>query len=186
MFHPGDGKLKTLRKGFSDMRQSKYESIQDTMSCSSSRHGDWGWLYADESEGGASIPVAVMPSFPPSKDSTYDRDGRIRRRVIEDVNVENVKSDGRDVNAESSNALEPMALPKSTHTLLFSEPICSFPFVFAMVIALVCLSCLSLALVNNLFKEASGGWNGDNLARGIVDSIPANVTQYAHHSTLQY
>ena len=146
-----------------------------TMSCSSSRHGDWGWLYADESEGGPSIPVAAMPSFPPSKDSTYDRDGRIRR-VIEDVIVENVKSDVRDVNAESSNALEPMALPKSTHTLLFSEPMCSFPFLFAVVIALVCLSCLSLALVNNLFKEASGGWNGDNLARGIVDSIPVNVT----------
>jgi hypothetical protein len=69
-----------------------------------------------------------------------------------------------------------MTLPKSTHTLLFSEPICSFPFVFAVAIALVCFSCLSLALVNNLFKEAPGGWNNANLARGIVDSIPANVT----------
>ena len=129
--------------------------------------GDWDWLYADESVGGPSIPVAVMPSFPPSKD--------FRKRVIEDVNDGNVKSDVT-YDAESSNVSEPMTLPKSTHTLLFSEPICSFPFVFAVVIALVCFSCLGLALVNNLFKEAPGGWNNPNLARGIVDSIPANVT----------
>ena len=48
----------------------------------------------DESVGGPSIPVAVMPSFPPSKDSTNNcDDGRIRKRVIEDVNDGNVKSD---------------------------------------------------------------------------------------------
>lgn len=60
-------------------------------------------------------------------------------RTMEDVNA---KSDG--------NVTEPMTLPKSTHTLLFSEPMCSFPFVFDMVIALVCLSCLGLALVNTI------------------------------------
>jgi hypothetical protein len=129
--------------------------------------GDWDWLYADESVGGPSIPVAVMPSFPPSKDSTYNRDvDRIRKRVIEDVNDENVKSDVT-YDAESSNVSEPMTLPKSTHTLLFSEPMCSFPFIFAIVIALVCFSCLGLALVNNLFKEAPGGWNNPNLARSV-------------------
>lgn len=41
---------------------------------------------------------------------------------------------------------EPIVFPQSTHSLLFTEPVCSFPFLFAVFIVLMSLSCLVLAL----------------------------------------
>lgn len=60
--------------------------------------------------------------------------------------------------------LDPVTLPKSTHTLLFTEPINSIPFVVSVVIAAISIECLYLALFNN------------GIAKKIVrDVIPANV-----------
>ena len=44
---------------------------------------------------------------------------------------------------------EPFCLPESTHTLLFTQPVCSIPFFYALVIAAVSVFCLLLALSYN-------------------------------------
>ena len=55
---------------------------------------------------------------------------------------------------------DPVQLPQSTHSLLFSEPICSLPFAFAVGILLISFGCLGLAFVNNI----------------DVNDVPVNVT----------
>ncbi|KAL7461130.1 hypothetical protein ACHAXS_001558, partial [Conticribra weissflogii] len=60
---------------------------------------------------------------------------------------------------------EPILLPQSTHTLLSTEPVFSFPFIFAVIIAIMSAMCLILALMNN----ATHGLSGNRL------SIPVNV-----------
>ena len=61
--------------------------------------------------------------------------------------------------------LDPIILPKSTHTLLFTEPINSAPFVLSVLIAALSILCLLLALFNTgLTKE------------GIKAVIPVNVS----------
>ena len=47
-------------------------------------------------------------------------------------------------------------LPSSTHTLLITEPIWSFAFLFSLLIALVSLACLILVLSNNVSNSESG------------------------------
>ena len=58
--------------------------------------------------------------------------------------------------------LDPIDLPESTHTLLFTEPICSVPFAVGISIAGLSILCLLLALFDN------------NLSN-LKDVIPANV-----------
>ena len=55
---------------------------------------------------------------------------------------------------------DPVQLPQSTHSLLFSEPVCSLPFAFAVGILLISFGCLGLAFVNNI----------------DVNDVPVNVT----------
>lgn len=46
---------------------------------------------------------------------------------------------------------EPIMFPQSTHSLLFTEPVCSIPFLFAVFIVVLSLISLSLAMtVNNI------------------------------------
>ncbi len=78
-------------------------------------------------------------------------------RIIEDGNISD-EDDEKDHN-------EPILLPQSTHTLLFTEPVFSFPFIFAVIIAIMSAMCLILALMNN----ATHGLSGNRL------SIPVNV-----------
>ena len=59
---------------------------------------------------------------------------------------------------------DPITLPESTHTLLFTEPINSIPFCWALVIAAGSFLCLILALQ-------------DNPWRNFQNEIPANVPQ---------
>lgn len=60
--------------------------------------------------------------------------------------------------------LDPITFDESTHTLLFTEPINSTPFVLSILIAVLSILCLLLSLFNNgLAKER------------IEDVIPANV-----------
>ena len=59
--------------------------------------------------------------------------------------------------------LDPITLPKSTQTLLFTEPIDSVPFAVGIFIATLSVLCLLLALFNN------------GLSKDLNDVIPANV-----------
>ncbi|KAL7454765.1 hypothetical protein ACHAWC_008115 [Mediolabrus comicus] len=45
---------------------------------------------------------------------------------------------------------DPIELTRSTHSLLFSEPVCSLPFLFAIIIAMMSFICLVLACYNNM------------------------------------
>jgi hypothetical protein len=59
-------------------------------------------------------------------------------------------------------------LPQSTHSLLFTEPVCSFPFLFAAFIALLSFLVMVLALINNKFADGSDENN--------VYQVPVNVS----------
>jgi len=61
--------------------------------------------------------------------------------------------------------LDPIILQESTHTLLFTEPIKSIPFIFSVLIATLSILCLLLALMNNGVTS-----------KAIKYVIPANVT----------
>ncbi len=50
-----------------------------------------------------------------------------------------------DVNEE-----EPIVLTQSTHSLIFTEPICSVPFWFGLVVAAMSYACLILAMLHNM------------------------------------
>jgi hypothetical protein len=67
---------------------------------------------------------------------------------------------------EKDDDSDPITLPESTHTLLFTEPIKSKPFLFSVIIAAMSTLCLLLALMNNLPQAGEG----------FKDIIPANVT----------
>ena len=144
--------------------------------------GDWDWLFGN----GTTVGAPHAPHAPPrtttaarSDAGPTTRDVR-RRRGIEDakVSAEDVGGGGGGIDDDDDDdddgdpdesVAEPIALPQSTHTLLFTQPATSFPFVFAIAVALVCCSCLVMALLNNL---TSGG--GDD-KRGDFIGMPANV-----------
>ncbi|KAL7533728.1 hypothetical protein ACHAXR_006358 [Thalassiosira sp. AJA248-18] len=53
--------------------------------------------------------------------------------------------------ANSKNSSEgALKLPESTHSFLFTEPVCSIPFLFSLGIAAISYGCLALALVYNV------------------------------------
>eukprot|EP00985_Skeletonema_marinoi_P022295 scaffold14206_cov95-Skeletonema_marinoi.AAC.2 len=58
---------------------------------------------------------------------------------------------------------DPITLPQSTHTLLFTEPVCSKPFLFSVAIATLSILCLLLALTNN------------GITLDGIGQVPANV-----------
>ena len=53
-------------------------------------------------------------------------------------------------NTDIKTREEVITLPESTHSFLFTEPINSLPFAFAIGIAVISYTCLALALQNNL------------------------------------
>jgi len=58
---------------------------------------------------------------------------------------------------------DPITLPQSTHTLLFTEPVCSKSFQFSVAIATLSILCLLLALTNN------------GITLDGIGQVPANV-----------
>ena len=62
---------------------------------------------------------------------------------------------------------EPIMLTQSTHSFLFTEPTCSLPFIFAILVIIISYVCLLLALVNNLLVD----WSSDN-----PFNVPVGVT----------
>lgn len=88
--------------------------------------------------------------------------------------VEHPPSDGAPNENNGHNSregtVEPLLLPQSTHTLLFTERFCSLPYFFASFIVLLSYTCLLLVQLDSLggdltFTEAED-WN-----------IPTNVTR---------
>lgn len=144
--------------------------------------GDWDWLFGN----GKTVGAPHSPHAPPRTTAAAarpdagptTRDVR-RRRGIEDAkeSAEDVGGGGGGIDDDDDDGdpdesvAEPIALPQSTHTLLFTQPAASFPFVFAIAVALVCCSCLVMALLNNL---TGGGGDGDD-KRGDFIGVPANV-----------
>ena len=55
-----------------------------------------------------------------------------------------------DNDDDDKGHVDTLELPPSTHTLLFTQPVCSFPFIFSMGIVLLSYACLFLAWWNNL------------------------------------
>ncbi len=69
---------------------------------------------------------------------------------------------------------EPIMLPQSTHTFLFTEDFSSLPFWFALLTAAISLTCLVLALQNSLCGSSSS-----NIADVPVQVLPAvKAAQY--------
>jgi len=148
--------------------------------------GDWDWLFGNGTTAGAPHTTAarssdvVGPTTTPSPSSSPGGGGDVRRRrgiedAKESVDVGGVgggidvdDDDDDDDGDPDESVAEPIALPQSTHTLLFTQPATSFPFAFAVVVAFICFSCLVMALLNNLT------WGGDD-ERGDILGVPANV-----------
>ena len=62
---------------------------------------------------------------------------------------------------------EPVSLPTSTHSIFFTQPVFSLPFLFATCITVICVMSLSMALINNLEMGGPGNLMG----------VPANVSR---------
>ncbi|KAL7533329.1 hypothetical protein ACHAXR_009453 [Thalassiosira sp. AJA248-18] len=58
-------------------------------------------------------------------------------------------NDGDDDDSQDFRE-ESLTLPESTHSFLFTEPVCSVPFLFSLGIAAISYGCLALALINNV------------------------------------
>lgn len=64
---------------------------------------------------------------------------------------------------------EPMQLPPSTHSLLFTQPVGSLPFAFSAGIAAMSFFCLALAFWNNMDLENAPHQDG-------IPNLPVNVS----------
>lgn len=69
---------------------------------------------------------------------------------------------------------DPIELTRSTHSLLFTEPVNSLPFVFALIIVLMSYICLILAYYNNMQGSSDG--NYFNVPRGVTSDV--RIAQY--------
>eukprot|EP00804_Cyclotella_cryptica_P013962 CCRYP_002470-RA/>CCRYP_002470-RA protein AED:0.15 eAED:0.22 QI:0/0.33/0.25/1/0.33/0.75/4/415/154 len=69
---------------------------------------------------------------------------------------------------------DPILLPQSTHSLLFTEPIGSIPFGYAFGIVILSLVSLLLALVNNL----DAGTPGNPLGVPVQVDTSVRIAQY--------
>lgn len=70
---------------------------------------------------------------------------------------------------------EPIMLSQSTHSFLFTEPTCSMPYNFALVVVAISYLCLILALLNNILDDYTPD-NVFNVPVGVP--WPVKVAQY--------
>ena len=70
---------------------------------------------------------------------------------------------------------DPIMLTESTHSFLFTEPTCSLPFCFAIIIVTISYTCLILALVNALASDWSPE-NPFNVPVGVTTDV--RIAQY--------
>ena len=69
---------------------------------------------------------------------------------------------------------DPIELTKSTHSFLFSEPINSLPFGFAIIVVLMSYTCLFLACYNNM----QGGNEDNRLNAPVGVTVEVRIAQY--------
>ena len=112
--------------------------------------------------------------FRPNKKTDQRHDNDV------EVNGDSTKESPQDVitidDAKESEYVEsdPIELTRSTHSLLFTEPINSLPFAFALVIVLVSYTCLFLACHNNMQDGSKG--NLLNVPFGVA--VDVRIAQY--------
>lgn len=104
---------------------------------------------------GVAIDDGGCPQAPPAGDAVTD---------IRD------NDDGGD-DGDGAVGADSFELPQSTHMLLFTEPVCSLPFAFAVVILVLSLTCLRLA------EEGLGFTNRDGDDSWNLDTVPVNVSK---------
>jgi len=92
--------------------------------------------------------------------------GRARNRSTNSTN-DDFKENGEEKVDLDKPEPESTHLPESTHTLLFTQPICSTPFGFSIAIIFLSFSCLTMALSYNLPNALPGNPLG----------VPANVAR---------
>lgn len=90
----------------------------------------------------------------------FQNNGHLALEDSEKDEKDNVDDDG--VNEE-----EPIVLTQSTHSLIFTEPICSAPFWFGLVVAAMSYACLILVMLHNMSYGEPGNWL----------NVPAQVRQ---------
>ena len=113
-----------------------------------------------EEDGGKGIVGIRMGAEPQSQDFL---ENGVERRMEE-------ASD-----QDEKQALEPITLPESTHTLLFTEKTCSLPYFFSLGIIVLSMICLTLVFINNI-RDARAG---NILSVPVGVSVEVMVAQYA-------
>lgn len=88
--------------------------------------------------------------------------------------VDQKKDQDNDEDDDDDDGEEPICLSQSTHSFLFTEPICSLPFWFALIIAAMSYACLLLAMMNTL----SDGEEGNQLNVPVQVSKSVRGAQY--------
>ncbi|KAL7549956.1 hypothetical protein ACHAWF_013212 [Thalassiosira exigua] len=89
--------------------------------------------------------------------------------------ISSVGRHGHGNGVEEAKYQEAITLPQSTHTLLFTERVCSVPFGFALLILAVSVTCLVLALWDNLDGQTT--WSPLNVPPNVTS--PVRVAKYA-------
>ena len=69
---------------------------------------------------------------------------------------------------------DPIMLTQSTHSFLFTEPTCSVPFNFSILVIVISYTCLLLALFNNIGNSEPG--NPLNVPVGVT--VEVKIAQY--------
>ena len=102
------------------------------------------------------------------------------RSYTKDDNSDNDDKD-YDEGSETSDLFaaepEPVTLPESTHTLFFTQPICSLPHLYGMSIVVVSIMCLVMALINNV-DPAEIDWKDNPLSVPVNVSREVRIAQY--------
>ena len=110
--------------------------------------------------------------------SSIPEDAEAQTRVCIDGSGSPLTADAADRINENDDDdkghVDTLELPPSTHTLLFTQPVCSFPFIFSMGIVLLSYACLFLAWWNNLNLDDPE--NPFNIPVNV--SIEVRVAQY--------
>ena len=114
------------------------------------------WLIeASNMDTAAAVVVAASTDIE-SGDSN-DSSNNTKTKAKEEVSAVDTIDDTKDAD------FDPITLPQSTHTLLFTEPVCSKSFQFSVAIATLSILCLLLALTNN------------GITLDGIGQVPANV-----------
>lgn len=136
-------------------------------------------IMAEETSQGSSVKMrtiysAKMPTPDPDSNHVVS-DAEIGASTTSPAGVDDSMMRGSTIDGDGKGTYDPVPiqLPQSTHSLLFTEPIWSVPFAFSIAILALSITCLVLAIIDNL--ERLGYYQ---YLRGTSDMhVPANVSR---------